>query len=208
MAKRILLQVEGGTCSGKSTFVKDIGHILNSCGIPSKVVDESARKVFNENPTLFGQLCSLPPDSRGWKQAKKESQLRILSEQISELHKLSYEGSFVSIMDRGGASTAFHGITVLSDLVKPSFEDACKKITKAAHLIFLLPQLGFLYVNSNRYQTMYEDTMSESNGIKWYLDRWKISYVEILPTDRFLRNIIGVYHILKLLQKSQNSSEF
>jgi hypothetical protein len=204
ISKKILVQVEGASCSGKSTFAREVKDILNSHRINSAIIEEAACKIFRQNKVLYKQFCSFSPNSKKWKQAKKTFQYEILSEQLSQLMTLPKEGSTVFLMDRGGASTAFHTLPLLSTLNKLNFEEECREITTAASIVFLLSPLGFLETDFHRYQVTYKEVLDESAGIKYFLDKWNIDYIEICTTLRNQRYNIAFNHIVSTLKKVAN----
>ena len=200
VSEKFLLQVEGATCSGKSSFVSDAYTVLKRKGINVMIIEEAATKVLIENNTLLKQLITYPTKSDQWKKFKIELQQKVLSHQIEGLERFAENGTYtLAIMDRGGASTAYHTIPLVSGKDKILIEGICREIGKMSSQIFLLSPLGFLDRSSPRYQRTLEEIKVEYKGIKHYLNRWRLNYLGIASVDRTARVKIGTVHILALL---------
>ena len=200
VSEKVLIQVEGATCSGKTSFVSDLCTMLKQKGIDTMIIEEAATKVLIENKILLEQLVAYPNMSKQWKKSKIELQQKILSHQIESLEQFAENNAHtIAIMDRGGASTAYHTIPLLSGNDKSLIERICREIAKMSSQITLLSPLGFLHKNSPRYQETPEETKTEYKGIKNYLNRWRLSYLEIAPVERNARLRIGIKCIHALL---------
>lgn len=200
ISKKVLVQVEGATCSGKSLFVSDIWAALKRRGINALIIEEAATKVLTENDNLLEQLIAHPPKSKQWRKSKIELQQKVLSHQIESLERFAENDAYtIALMDRGGVSTAYHTIPLLSDKEKNLIEGICREIGKMSSQIILLSPLGFLYRNSPRYQKTLEEIEVEHRNIKHFLNRWKLNYLEIASVDRGTRIRIGIKCILDLL---------
>jgi len=126
-------------------------------------------------------------------------QQKVLKTQIECLKRFAEEDNFEpALMDRGGASMLFHTAPLLPDREKGPLEWVCREITRMSDRIILLPHLGFLQQNSFRYQSNLEEIEDEFIGIKHYLDKWKVNYLEIPRTQSDTQTKIGVQYILKL----------
>jgi len=204
VSEKVLVQVEGPTCSGKSSFVLDICATLKRKGIDVMVIEEAATEVLRKTYNLLEQLITHSSNSNQWRKAKIELQQRVLSEQIEGLERFAENDEYmVALMDRGGASTAYHTIPLLSDVEKEFIEGICREIGKMSSRIILLSPLGFLDGDSHRYQKTFEEIEAEDRGIKYYLDRWKLNYLEIPSVRRAIRVRIGIRHILDLLNDTE-----
>jgi thymidylate kinase len=204
LSEKFLVEVEGATCSGKSSFVSDICATLKQRGIRVMVVEEAATKVLMENDNLLEQLLIHPAKSNQWKKSKIRLQQRVLSHQIESLEQFAENDACnIALMDRGGASTAYHTISLLSGKEKDFSEEICKEIGKMSSQILLLSPLGFLDKNSLRYQKTLEEIKLEYDGIKNYLDKWKLDYLEIPSLSKIIRRRIGIRCILNLLNKKE-----
>jgi len=200
VSRRILVQVEGATCSGKTSFISDIHTVLRQKGIDIMIIDEAATKVFKENESFLKRLILYHPKSNQWKKTKLKLQEKVLSTQIDMLRQFAKSDFKLAIMDRGGASTAFHTIPLLAVQEDNSIGLICKKITKMARQVVMLSPLDSFQKTSNRYQKTLEEIVEEATGIKRYLEKWKINYFEIVSTERKTRNEIGVRQICSLIK--------
>ena len=204
VSEKVLVQVEGPTCSGKTSFVSDIYATLKRKGIDVMVIEEAATRVLRETDNLLEQLVSHSSKSNQWRKAKIELQRRVLFEQIEGLERFAENDEYgVALMDRGGASTAYHTIPLLSDKEKEFIEGICREIGKMGSQIILLSPPGFLDRDSSRYQKTFEEVKMENRGIKYYLDRWKLNCLEIPSVRRAIRVRIGIRCILDLLNDTE-----
>ena len=196
LEKKTLIQIEGPTCSGKTSFVLGLCKELTGNGIKVMHIEEAATKVFKASKNILEQLQS-DPESNQWSKAKLELQQRVISEQLASLKSFAENNEYViAIMDRGGASTAYHTIPLLSNEEKESIKNLCRDIGKMATLTIMLSPLGFLKHDSPRYQKTINEIEEEAIGIKNYLDRWEIRYLEIPPDSRAVRLTVGLKYIL------------
>lgn len=202
ISKKVLIQVEGATCSGKSSFVSDVWTALRRRGIDIMIIEEAATKVLTENDNLLKQLISYPKQSEQWKSSKTELQKRVLRHQLESLEGFAENDAYtVALMDRGGASTAYHTIPLLSSRDKNLVEEICREIGQISRQIILLYPLGFLNGNSPRYQKTLEEIRVEHEGIKHLLDSWRLSYLEIASVNRDTRVKKGITCISSLLEE-------
>jgi len=200
VSEKVLIQVEGATCSGKSSFVLDVYTVLKPKGTSLTIIEEAARKVLEEkNNAFFEQLNAYPRNSRQWKKSKIELQQKVLSHQIASLKRFAENNEYtMALMDRGGASTAYHTIPFLSGKCKSLIEEICREIAKMSSKIILLSPLGFLDGDCLRYQKTLKEIEAEHQGIKHYLTRWKLDYLEIPTVKKAERTRIGIRYILDL----------
>lgn len=206
VSEKILIQVEGSTCSGKTSFVLDSYATLVRQGVDVLIIEEAAAKILREHNNLLEQLSTPSQKSKHWREAKIELQQRVLSEQIECLEQFAENDQYrVAIMDRGGASTAYHTIPFFSNMEKDFIERICKELAKMGSQILFLSPLGFLDKDSPRYQNTVEEIELEDIGIKYYLDRWSLKYIEITSYPRKIRVNIGVKHILDYLKRISNN---
>jgi thymidylate kinase len=197
---KILVQVEGATCSGKSSFVSDISATLKKKGIEAMIIEEAAEKILTENVDLYEQLITNSNTSEQWKKSKIELQQKVLRHQLENLEQFAENDLYsLALMDRGGASTAYHTIPLISGKDKILIERTCREIAKMSNLITFLHPLVFLDKNSVRYQKTLREIRAEYKGIKHYLDRWRLGYLEIASFERKARARIGIKQILALL---------
>ena len=204
ISEKVLVQVEGATCSGKSSFVSDIWTKLKQRGIDAMVIEEAATKVLIENDSLLEQLVARPHKSKQWKKSKMELQQKILSHQIESLERFAENDAYaVALMDRGGASTAYHTIPLLSCKDKSMIEEICREMGKMSSQIILLSPLGSLHRNSPRYQKTLEEIKLEHIGIKHFINRWRLNCFEITLLERSARVRIGIKCILALLNNME-----
>jgi len=202
--RKVLILVEGPTCSGKTTFILDVHNILKEKGITTRIIEEAATKIFKEEPLLLEKLVNFPLKSSRWKAAKLELQKKILFCQLKDLAEFAQDSnSQIALMDRGGASTAYHTLSYLREKEKKLVEEICREITKISKGIIVLSPLGFLKKSSLRYQNSLEDIKAEEKGIKYYLNKWKINYLELISIDRNVRIKSGVEYILKVISSSR-----
>ncbi len=200
ISEKVLVQVEGGTSSGKSSFVSDVCKVSKRKGIDVMIIEEAATKILRDNNILLQKLVTHPAKSSQWKKAKIELQQKVLSHQIERLEWFAENnGHTLALMDRGGASTAYHTIPLLSGKDKILVEEICREIGKMSSQIVLLSPLGFLDRNSPRYQKTLEEIRDEYTGVKRYLNRWKLNYHCITSIRRTTRVRIGIRLILSLL---------
>ena len=202
VSEKVLVQVEGATCSGKSSFVLDTYRVLKRKGIDAMTIEEAAAKVLIENNSLLIELTAHPTSSKQWEKSKMKLQKKVLSHQLEALERFAENDvSTVAIMDRGGASTAYHTIPVLSDNEKELVEGICREIGRMSSHIILLSPIGFLDRSSPRYQKTLEEIELEYRGIRSYLDKWKLDYSEITSARRDTRVRTGIRYITALLDK-------
>jgi len=199
-SEKILIQVEGATCSGKSSFVSDVCTMLKQKGINVMIIEEAATKVFMGSQILLEHLIAYPSESKQWKKSKIELQQKVLFHQMNGLEWFVENNTYkVALMDRGGASTAYHTIPLLSGKEKNLVEEICREVGKMSSQIILLSPLGFLSKNSPRYQKTLEEIEMEYKGIKHFLGSWKLNYFEIASTRRDIRMKKGIKCIFSLL---------
>ncbi len=184
------MQVEGATCSGKSSIASGLHLILKRRGVKADLIEEAATKVFGENQVLIERL--VVNRARGldseWKRCKTKLQEMVLSQQLAGLELFAQNNSHnVGIMDRGGASTAFHTLPFVPDPEREMVEKACREISRMATRTILLSTLGFLQQGPFRYQETLKELADEAVGIRQYLDTWGIDYVAIRSRDRVAR---------------------
>lgn len=204
VSAKVLVQVEGATCSGKSSLVSQVYGMLKRKGIAVTVIQEAATRIFRENENLLKQLFAHSTKSNQWRKTKAKLQQRVLSEQIDGLEQFAEDDNCrIALMDRGGASTAYHTIPLFSEKEKDFAEEICKEIAKMSSQILLLSPLGFLQRNPYRYQKTFEEIENEAKGIKYYLTKWKLDYLEIPPFCSSIRAEIGVRHILNFLNDTK-----
>lgn len=200
VSEKVLIQIEGATCSGKTSFVSDVCTMLKRRGIDVMIIEEAATKVLIENNILLEELVAYPNKSKQWKKSKIKLQQKVLSHQIESLERFGENDSYtVALMDRGGASTAYHTIFLLLGKDKSLIERVCKEMAKMSSQIMLLSPLGFLHKNSPRYQKTLDEIEEEYRGIKDYLNRWRLNYLEIAPVERSARLNIGIKCIIAFL---------
>ena len=197
ISKKILVQIEGPTCSGKTSFAFDLCLGLVEKGINVMCIEEAAAKVLKENRGIIEQLQS-DPGSHKWNETKLELQRKVISEQLISLSNFAENNDYViAIMDRGGASTAYHTIPLLSNEVeKESIQNLCREMAKMAELTLMISSLGFLKRDSLRYQKTINEIGQEAIGIKNYLDGWTIRYLEIPAITRAARLTVGLKYVL------------
>ncbi len=176
LANRRLVQVEGATCSGKSTFVANTRSEFRKKGLNVMVIEEAASKILNENQNLMNQL-EHPANYSCWRKAKKKLQQKVLNLQISSLENFTKSNYEFAVMDRGGASTAYHTVPFLPAGERDLGERICKELSRISSQVILLPELGFFEKTPFRYQKNPQEIKEEFVGIKFYLDRWKIKYI-------------------------------
>lgn len=202
LSGKVLIQVEGATCSGKSSFVSDICETLKRREMDVMVIEEAATKVLTENANLLKQLLTYPAKSTQWKKSKMELQQKVLSHQIDGLKRFAENGAYkMALMDRGGASTAYHTIPLLSGKEKGLMEEICREMGKMSSQIILLSPLGFIRKNSPRYQKTLEEIKIEYRRIKHFLNSWKLNYLEIASVRRDTRVKKGIRCIFNLPNK-------
>lgn len=200
VSEKVLIQVEGATCSGKTAFVSEVRTMLKRREIDVMIIEEAATKVLIENNTLLEQLTAYPNKSKQWKKSKIELQQKVLSHQIESLEQFAENDAYtVALMDRGGASTACHTISLLLGKDQRLTERICREIAKMSSQIILLSPLGFIHRNSPRYQKTLDEIEVEYRGIKHYLNRWSLNYLEIASVERSARLNIGIKCIVALL---------
>lgn len=200
ISEKVLVQVEGATCSGKSSFISGIWTKLKQRGIDSMVIEEAAAKVLTENDSLLEQLAARPHKSKQWIKSKMELQQRVLSHQVESLERFAENDAYtVALMDRGGASTAYHTIPLLSCKDKSVVEKMCKEMARMSSQIILLSPLGFLHRDSPRYQKTLEEIELEHIGIKHVIKRWSLNCFEIPSLERSARVGIGIKCVFALL---------
>jgi thymidylate kinase len=199
LSGRVLIEIEGTTCSGKSTFVQDLLEVIREWGIDVMTIDDCGTSVLSRDQDLLKQLTVNDAISAEWKKAKLELQEKVLLEQIDGLRRFAEnERCMIALMDRGGASTAYHTIPFLSNLEKETICIICKEIAKMSNQTHLLTSLGFLQSGSSRYQKTMKETKTEERGIKQYLNKWNVNYYEINSTQRLDRINLGIQLILGL----------
>jgi thymidylate kinase len=201
LSQKILIQVEGSTCSGKTTFLNDIKQIIESMAIDCVLIEESASKIIEKNPLIFNDICNHGQNSKIWKNAKTELQQMIVLDQVVQLEKLSTSKIDLALMDRGGASSAFFMDSLVSSEHFKEYEETCRNMSNSAKLVLLLSPLGFLETANFRYQKKYSELTTEYQGIKKYIEKWGIKFTEIHNNERLVRNKIGVAIILYLLNQ-------
>lgn len=197
-AGKILISVEGATCSGKTTFVLNMYSVLKSMRVPIKVIPEAASEIFKKQPLLLKKLNG-NPSSPSWVTAKVKLQKHILQYQSQAVLEFAADNRYkVAIMDRAGASTAYHTLPYVKE-DKFIIEQICKEITKLSKIVILLCPLGFLEKGMFRYQKSIEEIEKEAMGIKRYLDQWGISYLELKFKNKKSRENEGLKFILNNL---------
>jgi thymidylate kinase len=202
-SNKILVQVEGPTSSGKSSFISDLYEKLQLRNISVTIIEEAATKILKESDWLLEQLHSQPTASNQWTRAKILLQKRVLHQQMKDLEWFAKNDEHkVALMDRGGASTAYHTIPLLQDARRSVVEEKCRKIGEMSSQIILLSHLGFISTNSIRYQKTIQEIEEEARGIKHYLDKWKLNYIEIGSDRQADRIRIGSRHVLSLLEQA------
>lgn len=207
VSAKVLVQVEGATCSGKSSLVSQVYGMLKRNGIDVMVIQEAATRIFRERENLLKQLITHSAKSNQWRKTKIKLQQRVLSEQIDGLERFAENDNYeIALMDRGGASTAYHTIPLLSDKEKDLVEEICAQIAKMSTQTLLLSPLGFLQQKPNRYQKTLDEIENEAEGIKYYLTKWKLDYLEISSSQSSIRAKIGVEHILDFLYDTKLQS--
>jgi thymidylate kinase len=207
LSGKILVQVEGATCSGKSSFVSDIYAALKREGINVMFIEEAAKKILTENISLLEQLLNCPAKSNQWKKSKIELQQKVLFHQLDSLEQFAENGVYkVALMDRGGASTAYHSIPLLSSKEKGWMEEICREMGKMSSQIILLSPLGFIDKDSPRYQKTLEEIRAEYGGIKHFLNSWELDYLEISSVRRDTRVKKGMKCIFNLLNKTEQKN--
>lgn len=199
LSKKSLVQIEGATCSGKTTFVLGVSKILEQKGFKVMVIEEAARLVLIRNRDLLEQLVKHRPNSKCWRIAKINLQQKILAMQLDHLERFGDADNFeIALMDRGGASTFFHMSPLLSDCALSSFENVCKKITQMSDLVILLPQLGVFQHDSFRFQRNLDEVLDEFFAIKYFLDICDVNYLELPSSVADVQAHLGFQHILQL----------
>lgn len=185
-ADKLLVQIEGATFSGKSTFISDFKKKMKNEKQNIMIIEEAAAIIFKKNPDLFNGLDNHSKTSILWRRNKIMLQEKILIEQLESLKLFAENDDFrFAIMDRGGASTAYHTLPFLSEK-EILVEALCKKITKLANKILLFSPLQYfnsvepLVTNSfPRYKGSLREINLEYNGIIYYLDKWKSNFVDV-----------------------------
>lgn len=204
LSGKILVQVEGATCSGKSSFVSDARATLKQKGIDVMVIEEAATKALTENDNLLKHLLTYPAKSSQWKKSKIELQQKVLFHQIDSLKQFAENDAYkVALMDRGGASTAYHTIPLLSSKEKGLMEEMCREMGKLSSQILLLSPLGFIRKDSPRYQKTLKEIKLEYSGIKHFLNSWKLNYLEIASARSSTRVRKGMKCVFNLLSKTE-----
>lgn len=136
-----------------------------------------------------------PEKSDEWIKAKKNLQRKILvqrCEDIIQYLKRNYCDIF--LVDRGGASIAYHTIPFLSATESLIVENLCRKISNISSMTFFLNNLGFLNYDTLRYQKNLNEIVLEENGIIKYLQKWKISFMSLKVSSVIeRRNLIFNY---------------
>jgi hypothetical protein len=209
ISKKVLVQVEGATCSGKTSLILDVHRILDQKGISAMILEEAATTVFKENKGILMKLCTCATNSSEWIETKEELQGKVLLEQICSLERFAADNYYaVALMDRGGASTAFHTLPFVLNKKKNSVEKICQKMSNLAQEVILLHPLGFLQKDATRYQQNYSEVLCEADGIRSFLDKWKIRFSEISLNDRFERARIAAKLITERSHKRGHLNEF
>ena len=200
ISKKVLIQVEGATCSGKTSFVADAYAMLRQRKIDAMIIEEAATQILTEDSILFEQLVACPKESEQWKKCKLKLQQKVLSHQVRSLERLAENDTqILALMDRGGASTAYHTVPLLSEADKKVVERICRETARMSSQIVLLSPIGFLHRDSPRYQKNLDEIRVEYRGIKRYLNKWGLNYIEIPSIKKNARLNIGLRHILPLL---------
>jgi len=201
IAGKVLMSIEGPTCSGKTNFISDTVISLRKVGIVAKVIDEAATKILEKDPILCKKLNHYPLESNSWRRSKLELQKKILTRQVKDLEEFAKNSDYqIAIMDRSGASTAYHTLPYVKKEERSTVEKICKWATKMSSGVILLSPLGFLDKNSVRYQNSFEEIKAEQEGIEYYLNRWVIDYLKLASTNKNIRMENGLEYILKTLK--------
>ena len=160
------------------------------------VIEDCATKAFRDTPILLDQLVTTSRKSQKWKKTKLALQERVLLYQIEGLKRFAGSKFSMALMDRGGASTAYHTLPLLTSNNKEAVEATCEEIARMGQIIFF-SSLGILEKDS-RYQKTLREISAEHRGIKHYLNRWKMNYLEINPIQKAERLKIGTLAVLDL----------
>lgn len=164
------------------------------------IIEEAATEVLKKDNTLFKQLVTYPNESAEWKKCKLELQQKVISHQIESLERFARDDTHtLALMDRGGASTAFHTVPLLSGEDKRIVERICRETASISSQTILLSPVGFLPKDSLRYQKNLDEIRVEYRGIKRYLNKWGVDYIGIASIEKNARLNVGLKHILHLL---------
>lgn len=207
VSKKNLLQIEGSTLSGKTTFISDLNKKLRQKKLVVLIIEEAAAQVLRKNQQLFRQLVMCDRRSKDWKKAKTTLQQEVLITQVESLEYYAENDNFdIALMDRGGASTAYHMLPFIPDERKVLVEDICKELSKIARLtLFLSPIISLNNYEPSRcngalrYQKTFREINLEYKGIKFYLNKWKLNFIEISSFRRRARIEAGLRCIFDLL---------
>lgn len=132
----------------------------------------------------------------------------MLDKQIEDLERFAENDNYeIALMNRGGASTAYHTASLLIDRKKNFVMMMCREISKMSSQIIVLHQLGFLQRNSFRFQKSFEEIECEISGIKCYLDKWKLNYLEIPYLQRASHSRIAVKYIRNLCVRTDHADK-
>lgn len=191
-----MIQVEGSTCSGKTTLIKDVSDFLKKRGCCVEIIEEAATKVFVRNKSLFQILVKYSEKSERWIKVKKNLQRKILVQRCEDIIQfLKRDYCDVLLVDRGGASIAYHTIPFLSVNESLIVENLCRKISNMSAMTFFLENLGFLNYDTLRYQKTLYEIVLEENGIKKYLQKWKIPFTSLKALSIIERRNLMLNHI-------------
>lgn len=205
--KKTVISIEGSTCCGKTTFAHNIHDALQRVGTATTVIREAATEILEKDPSFHKRLSEYPANSNPWKEAKLELQMRIITTQIKDLTGFFQSNHRIAIMDRSGASTAYHTLPYLNKEEQSLLEPICIEIIRMSKIVIFLPPIGVVEQNSLRYQKSYDEVKNEDIGIRHFLDKWGINYKTLASSDENTRTKEGLEYITSILNESTTSSQ-
>lgn len=178
-----IIVVEGATCSGKTSLVKNLSiELQNTFSINTRIIPEAARIVLSSKRNISSELQSIPQGTEEWKMVKKNLQFLILKKQVQDIgrhfdKKLKFDG--ITIMDRAGASTMAHTGSLMNDADNIKFSIPCKMLAKFATHTLVMQNLRVFRKDGIRFQKTPDEFVREESDIIGILDDWKIPFTYI-----------------------------